>query len=243
MAPPSVRPSRPRNARRDLPRPLVTANFALTWDGRITTRLGTPADFSSPRDKKRLLEIRACADAVMVSAKTAASDRMTMGMPDAALREERVARKQAPYQLRVLLSNSGAIDPALRLFGKDFSPIVIFTTTRMPESRRTALAGRADLWMHEAPSVNLPAMMAALRREYGVKRLVCEGGGQVFHALLEARLVDELHVTLCPRIFGGIHAPTLTGLAGDFLPKSVPLSLRKMNVVDGECFLLYRIER
>jgi riboflavin-specific deaminase-like protein len=233
----------PQPAPKRLPRPFVTANFALTWDCRISTRLGTPADFSSPRDKKRLLEIRAGADAVLASAKTVASDRMTMGMPDAALREERVGRKQTPYPLRVLLSNSGAIDPALPVFGKDFSPIVIFTTTRMPESRRGALAARADLWMHDEPSVNLPAMMAALRREYGVKRLVCEGGGQIFRALLEAGLVDELHVTLCPRIFGGIQAPTLTGRAGDFLPKSVPLSLRKMDVVDGECFLQYRIER
>ena len=238
---PSTR--RTPGAPKRLPRPFVTANFAATWDCRITTRLGTPANFSSPRDKKRLLEIRAGGDAVLVSAKTAAADRMTMGMPDAALRAERAKRKQAPYPLRVLLSNSGAIDPALPVFGKDFSPIVIFTTTRTPESTRAALAARADLWMHDAPSVNLPAMMAALRREYGVRRLVCEGGGQVFRALLEAGLVDELHVTLCPLIFGGIQAPSLTGSAGAFLPKSVPLSLQKMDVVDGECFLRYRIER
>jgi len=232
-----------RNTRMNLPKPFVTANFALTWDGRISTRNGTPANFSSPRDKQRLLEIRSGADAVLVSAKTAAADRMTMGMPDAALREKRVKRKQAPYPLRVLLSNSGAIDPALPVFAKDFSPIVIFTTVRMPESQRGALAARADLWMHDGPSVNLPAMMATLRGEYGIKRLVCEGGGQIFRALLEAGLVDELHVTLCPRIFGGIQAPTLTGRAGDFLPKSAPLSLRKMDIVNGECFLQYRIKR
>jgi riboflavin-specific deaminase-like protein len=233
----------PRHPRGASKRPFVTANFALTWDCRITTRLGTPSDFSSPRDKKRLLEIRARADAVLASAKTVSSDRMIMGMPDAALREERVARKQAPYPLRVLLSNSGAINPAMPLFGRDISPIVIFTTTRMPESRRSALAERADLWMYDEPSVNLPAMMATLRLEYGVKRLVCEGGGQIFRALLKAGLVDELHVTLCPFVFGGIQAPTLTGLAGDFLAKSVPLFLRSMDVVDGECFLQYRIKR
>jgi len=233
----------PQSATKSLPRPFVTANFALTWDCRISTRLGTVSDFSSPRDKKRLLEIRAGADAILASAKTVTAERMTMGMPDPALRAQRLARKQAPYPLRVLLSNSGAIDPALPLFDKSFSPIVIFTTTRLPESRRSALAARADLWMHDEPSVNLHSMMAALRLEYGVKRLVYEGGGQVFRALLEAGLVDKLCVTLCPRIFGGIQAPTLTGKAGDFLPKSIPLSLRKMNVVDGECFLEYRIQR
>ena len=51
-------------------------------------------------------------------------------------------------------------------------------------------------------------------------RIVCEGGAQVFRALLTANLIDELHLTFTPRIFGGQKAPTLTGLAGEFLPAS-----------------------
>ncbi len=223
--------------------PFVTANFALTWDARISTRNGTPADFSSPRDKRRLVEIRAPCDAVLVSAKTVAADNMSIGLPDPALRAARVARGQAPYPLRVLLTNSGRIDPTLRLFEKDFSPIVIFSTTRMPAKERAALAPRADLWLHESTTVNLAAMMATLRREYRVRRLVCEGGAQVFRSLLEAGLIDELHVTLCPRIFGGAAAPTLTGVADAFLPHSVPLALREMKVIEGECFLRYAVVR
>ena len=226
-----------------LARPFVTANFALTWDGRISTRRGTPADFSSKNDKRRLVEIRAQCDAVLVSAKTLAADNMSMGLPDATLRAVRTARGQRAYPLRVLLTNSGRIDPTLRLFTKTFSPIVIFSTTRMPARTRAALAARADIWLHESPSVNLPAMLATLRADYGVKRLVCEGGAQIFRALLTAGLVDELHTTLCPRIFGGERAPTLTGLPGAFLPASIPLTLKKMEVIGGECFLRYRVLR
>ena len=222
-------------------RPFVTANFALTWDGRISTRRSTPADFSSKSDKRRLVEIRARCDAVLVSAKTVAADNMSMGLPDAALRAARSARGQREYPLRVLLTNSGRIDPALRLFTKTFSPIVIFSTTRMPARTRTALAAQADLWLHESASVNLPAMLAILRADYGVRRLVCEGGAQIFRALLAAGLVDELHVTLCPRLFGGEKAPTLTGLPGAFLPASIPLALKKTEVIGGECFLRYRV--
>jgi len=222
-------------------RPFVTANFALTWDGRISTRRGTPADFSSKRDKRRLVEIRAECDAVLVSAKTIAADNMTMGLPDAALRATRIARGQREYPLRVLLTNSGRIDPALRLFTKTFSSIVIFSTTRMPVRTRSALAGKADIWLHESASVNLAAMLATLRADYAVRRLVCEGGAQIFRALLTAGLVDEIHVTLCPRIFGGEKAPTLTGIAGEFLPASVALQLKKMSVIEGECFLRYRV--
>ena len=222
-------------------RPFVTANFALTWDGRISTRRGTPADFSSKRDKRRLVEIRAQCDAVLVSAKTVAADNMTMGLPDAALRTARTARGQREYPLRVLLTNSGRIDPAARIFTKTFSPIVIFSTTRMPARIRAALAAQADVWLHESASVNLAALLATLRADYGVRRLVCEGGAQIFRALLAAGLVDELHVTLCPRIFGGEKAPTLTGVPGACLPASVPLTLWKMEVIDGECFLRYRV--
>jgi riboflavin biosynthesis pyrimidine reductase len=86
-------------------------------------------------------------------------------------------------------------------------------------------------------------MLATLRGEYGVKRLVCEGGAQVLRSLLAADLVDELHTTLCPRVFGGVKAPTLTGLAGAFLPRSISLRLTEREVVDGECFLRYRVLR
>lgn len=224
-------------------RPFVTANFALTWDARISTRRSTPSDFSSKRDKRRLVEIRAGCDAVLASAKTIAADNMTMGLPDAALRASRVRRRQNAYPLRVLLTNSGRIDPALRIFEKDFSPIVIFSTTRMPARVRAALAAHADLWLHETPAVNLHAMLTTLRTDYAVKRLVCEGGAQIFRSLLSAGLIDEIHVTFCPRIFGGKDAPTLTGIAGEYLSGSVELKLREMKVEESECFLRYRVVR
>lgn len=226
---------------RRLPRPFVTANFALTWDARISTRQGTSSDFSSPRDKRRLVEIRAGCDAVLASAKTVANDNMTMGLPGAALRAARVRRGQSEYPVRVLLTNSGRIDPALRLFEKSFSPIVIFSTTRMPARIRGALANRADVWLHDSAAVNLAAMLATLRADYGVKRLVCEGGAQIFRALLTAGLIDEVHLTLAPRVFGGRDAPTLTGIAGDFLLRSTHLRLRSVEAIDGECFLRYRV--
>ncbi|HEX8310663.1 MAG TPA: dihydrofolate reductase family protein [Chthoniobacteraceae bacterium] len=228
--------------RRKPPRPFVTANFALTWDGRVTTRNYTPSDFSSRQDKRRLVEIRATTDAVLAGAGTIAADNMTMGIP-ADLSEARVAEGRAPYPLRVLMTNSGQVAPELKVFHKPLSPIHIFTTTRMPAETQEALRGKATLHLAASEQVDLAAMMTVLRREHDVRRLVCEGGPQVFRALLAADLIDELHVTFCPRIFGGEKTPTLTGIAGEFLPSSLSLALRQMEVVDGECFLRYRIQR
>ena len=222
-------------------RPFVSVNFVITWDGRVSTRKFTPSDFTSKRDKRRLSEIRAGTDAVLVGASTLAADRMTMGLADPALRAARRAKRKPEYPLRIIVSNSGRISPALRVFEKDFSPIVIFSTTRMGPRTRPALARVADVWLHEGPAVNLRAMLATLRADYRVKRVVCEGGPRLFRALLAGQLVDEIHLTLSPRIFAGLGAPTLTGLAADFLPRSTHCTLRQMEVIEGECFLRYRV--
>ncbi len=222
-------------------RPFVTANFAITADGRISTRRQTPADFSSPRDKHRLLEIRARCDAVLVGIGTASTDNMSLGLPDPELRHARQAAGRAEYPLRVLLTNTGRIPTGLRLFTKSFSPIHIFSTLRMPRRTRDRLASKATLHLHEAGGVDLARMLATLRQNCGVRRLVCEGGARVLRSLLEADLLDELHVTVCPRIFGGSKAPTLTGFADSYLPRSTSLELCTCEIVDAECFLRYRV--
>jgi 2,5-diamino-6-(ribosylamino)-4(3H)-pyrimidinone 5'-phosphate reductase len=224
-------------------RPFITVNFALTWDGKITTRNLTSADFSSRRDKRRLLEIRATGDAVLVGKTTVERENIPLGLPHEDLRAERVARGQAPYPMRVIVTNSGRIDPSLKLFQRDFSPIVIYSTTRMPEPLQAELGARATLHLTDGDAVDLKAMLRHLRSHYDVKRLVCEGGAELFRSLLAARFVDEINLTFCPRIFGGERAPTLTGVPGDFLPETVRCRLEKMEVAGEECFVRYRVRR
>lgn len=226
-------------------RPLVRANFAITADGKISTRNRTPSLFTSPRDKRKLLEIRAGVDAILVGRATVASDAMTMGLPDKSLRAQRVERGQAEYPLRVVVTNTGRLSPKLRLFSVKAGPIVIFTTGQMScatASRLQALG--AEIRRQRGRVVNLGKMLSDLREELHVKTLVCEGGAALLRSLLEADLVDYLHLTLCPTIFGGSLAPTLTGLPGPFLPRSVHLRMVSMDVSkEGECFLEYRVVR
>jgi riboflavin-specific deaminase-like protein len=222
-------------------RPEVAVNFAITWDGRISTKKRTPSDFSSPLDKRRFLELRATADAALAGVATIAADNMTMGMPADDLRQQRLARGLAEYPLRVLLTRSGRIDPTLAIFQHHFAPIHIFSTEQMPADTRRALQGKATLHLHPGDTVDLHEMMRVLRAELGIRRLMCEGGAQVFRSLLGANLVDEINVTLCPRIFGSAEAPTLTGPAGPYLGQSVHCRLESMDVQGGECFLRYRV--
>lgn len=214
----------------------------MTIDGKLTTRNYTGVDFTSRADKARLIEQRAWSDAVLIGHSTLEHDNVRLGIPSENLRAERVARGQPPYPLRVIVSNRGRINCGLNIFQTDFSPILIFSTMRMPQKTQKELRKKATLHLSDS-DVDLRSMVEKLRCDYGVKRLACEGGGELFRSLLELDLVDELKLTIAPFLFGGRKAPTLTGVNLDFLTQIVHCSLVDMKVVGEECFLTYHVER
>jgi len=223
-------------------RPFVAVTFAMTVDGKITTKNFTPVDFTSREDKMHLLRQRALGDAVLIGHSTLKYDNVRLGLPHPEMREARIARGQSPYPLRVIVSNEGRIDSSLKIFQADISPIVIFSTVRMPARYQKLLRQKATLHLSEARSVDLAWMLEQLRSEYRVRSVACEGGATLFRALLEHDLVYQLNLTIAPYLFGGTDAPTLTGLSKDFFPQSIHCSLTEMRTVGEECFLTYRIK-
>ena len=226
-------------------RPFVSAIFAMTVDGKITTRNFSPVDFTSREDKAHLFRQRALADAVLIGNTTLKRDNVRLGIP-AALREERIKRGQTPSPIRVIVSKEGRIDNRLKIFQPESAaaaPIHIFSTKRMPKKVQAALAGKATIHLSKAQDVDLAGMLRTLRHDYKVRTVACEGGAALFRSMLERGLVDELHLTIAPYLFGGANAPTLTGLSKEFLPASVHCKLVKINVVGDECFLTYRIRK
>jgi riboflavin-specific deaminase-like protein len=220
--------------------PELAVNFALTWDGRVATRDRGRADFSSPRDKGRMLELRAGADAVLVGRGTLEIEEMQMGISEP-LRAQRIAEGKTASPLRVIVSGSGKIDPGARIFQTGGSPILIFTTAAMPPETRAALVSKAEVDLKPGAHVDLRAMLAKLYQYRGVRRLLCEGGPTLLRALLEENLVDEINLTFCPRIFGGSEAPTLTGGPGAFLPAAIECRLEATEQLGDECFARYRV--
>jgi len=214
----------------------------MTVDGKVTTRNFSPVDFTSREDKLHLFRQRALADAVLVGHSTLKRDNVRLGLPQADLREARIERGQMPYPIRVIVSNQGKIDNRLNIFQSDISPIIIFSTRRMPPQYRQALRQKATLHLSKAEHVDLAAMLRILREKYKVRTVACEGGPTLFRALLERGLVDQLNLTIAPYMFGGANAPTLTGLSKEFLSASVHCGLIDMRVVGQECFLTYRIK-
>jgi riboflavin-specific deaminase-like protein len=212
----------------------------MTVDGKVTTRNFTPVDFTSREDKLHLFRQRALADAVVIGHTSLRRDNVRLGIPSE-LQKARIKRRQTQAPIRVIVSGKGNIDSQLKIFQSDISPIIIFSTRRMPRKYQLALSKKAALHLSDDNHLDLAAMLQTLRNEYSVRTLACEGGPTLFRSLLEHGLVDQLNLTVAPYMFGGANAPTLTGLSKDFLPAGVHCRLIGMRVVGEECFLTYRI--
>jgi len=222
-------------------RPFVVATFAMTADGKVTTRNFAPVDFTSREDKLHLFRQRALGHAVLIGHTSLKRDNVRLGLP-AELQTARIKRGHSRCPLRVIVSNKGRIDDRLKIFQSDISPIVIFSTNRMPRKQQEVLNKRATLHLTDAKQVDLAGMLETLRSKYKVRRVACEGGPTLFRSLLELGLIDQLNLTIAPYMFGGAKAPTLTGLSKEFLPTSVRCLLVDMRTIGDECFLTYRIK-
>jgi riboflavin-specific deaminase-like protein len=225
-------------------RPFVLINMAMTADGKIATANRAVSSFGSRRDQVHLLELRSTADAVMAGARTVDLNRITMGPGPAKYRRRRVNRGLAEYNLRVVVSRSGSVNPAAEVFRQTFSPVVILATARASKRRLEALRHTAtEVKIFGWNEVDFPAALAWLRQKWNVRRLLCEGGGELNDALFRAGVVDEVHLTVCPRVFGGRNAPTIADGAGAAsLPTAARLTLKAARREGDEMFLVYGVE-
>ncbi len=216
--------------------------MAMTADGKIATANRAISSFGSRRDRHHLLKLRATADAVMAGARTVDTNPINLGPGPARYRRRRRARGLAEYNLRIIVSGSGSLDPRAKIFQRRFSPILILTTRRAGKKRLARLRALADaVKICGREQINWPAALRWLRQKWKIKRLLCEGGGELNGALFAAGLVDELHLTLCPKIFGGRAAPTIADGAGvPRLAGAARLELKSWRRAGDELFLCYR---
>ncbi len=225
------------------PLPFVLVNMAMTADGKIATANRAVSSFGSTRDHDHLLELRATADAVMAGARTVDLNPINLGPGSAKFRRRRLQRGLAEYNLRIVVSGSGTINPQAEIFKHDFSPIIVLTTRRASQAQLRRLRTVADaVKVRGRREIDFPAALRWLRKEWRVKRLLCEGGGELNDALFRAGLVNELRLTVCPKIFGGRNAPTIAdGLGVSRLAHATTLKLISARRADDEMFLVYRV--
>ncbi len=223
-------------------RPYTFINVAVTADGKMDTFERKGSAISSKKDKERVDQLRASADAILVGGRTLLGELPKLTVKSEALREGRIQRGLSPNPIKV-----GVVTRADIPLDSDFikagpARVVIFTTSQTSIlSIENLRALGVEVFVDDAPRVDLNKMMLTLKK-IGVDHLMVEGGGTMNFELIRLGLVDEILAYVAPMIFGGTASPTLADGLG--VARDAALELKLMDVEkweDGGVFLRYKL--
>jgi riboflavin-specific deaminase-like protein len=212
-------------------RPFVAMNFVATVDGRASME-GVSGPIGSDADTEMLARLRTRFDAVMIGAGTMRAERYGRVIRDPAKREQRERLGLPPDPLMVIVSGRLDLPWDAPLFTDGGGRALIFTAS---EAEPPETATSVTVVRHEG-FVELGAALRHLRRECGVRALICEGGPGLHAELEGGNFVDDLFLTIAPKLVGG-DAPRI--IEGP-LPAIVELELAWLLEKEGELFARYR---
>jgi riboflavin-specific deaminase-like protein len=213
-------------------RPYLALNMVSTLDGKATIDWRTKG-LSTELDRQLFHHLRTQVDAVLIGAGTARAERYGRIAKTDELRQKRVAEGLAPEPLAVVASARLNLPVDLPLLQEPEQEVVIATGS---EAELSGTAARIEYFR---TGDDLPLLMSRLRDERGVRSILCEGGPTLNFHLLAAGLVDELFLTLNPKLSGG--AAALTIVAGRDLVEPTELELVSVSEGGGDLFTRWRV--
>jgi riboflavin-specific deaminase-like protein len=202
--------------------------MVATLDGRAALD-GSAVGIGSTADKRLMRELRAEADVVLHGAGTVRADPLSARVPPY-LVEQRLARGLTRQPLGAIVTRSGDL-PVRHPYYE--SPTVIYVTTSAPV--------KVDLPTVEVSRVSSVVDVLRDLGRRGARRVLCEGGPTLNSALFAAGLIDEVFLTIAPKLIGG--EDPLTIVKGPRFPRTILLELRSLVELEGELFLRYGVTR
>lgn len=221
-------------------RPHVLVNVAMSADGKIDSVARKGAAISSAADKRRVDELRASVDAVLVGGKTLLAENPKLTVRDPALRRARLEGGLPENPMKVGVVSVADLDVEGDFVRAGPAERLVFTTRRTPPEQISRLEEvGVQVFVSGEARVDLPEVLETLHR-LGVRRLLVEGGGTIIAEFFRLGLVDELTIYIAPRVFGGESAPTPADGPG-FLPEQAPgLALVSVEKFDKQGGVLLR---
>jgi riboflavin biosynthesis pyrimidine reductase len=216
-------------------RPFVCLNMISTADGRATIK-GRAGHIANRADYELFHATRARMDGIMVGAETIRVESYGRAINTAEARERR-EREGLPADIAtVLVTRSVSLPAEVGLLKAAENTVIVLTPSGDGE-----LPAEAAAKVHYLREPDMAEGLRRLRREFGIRSLVCEGGPNLNATLLPAGLIDELHLVFAPKLAGG--RDPLTILGGDELDPPIDLDLITVHESGGYLFCRYGVRR
>ena len=222
-------------------RPWIVAKWAMTLDGRTASRTGSSRWISGEESRLIVHRIRARMDGILVGAGTVRADdpSLTVRLPEG----ESFPR----VPLRIVLDSRADISMESRLMRTaDKTPTLIVIGSGVePEKIKMLQETGCEVLRVESETgdkeIRYRKQIETLLEHLGKRKttnLLVEGGSRIFGLLFDARLIDEVHVFIAPKMIGGAEAAPVIG--GKGLPDmGFPCLLEspRVSIVDQDIYV------
>lgn len=206
----------------------VFANLAISLDGKIADLKSPHKTLGTTFDKKMMERIRHQAEVVVVGAQTI----RVFAKPIKA------KNKSGRFLVNAVVSQSGDVDANLP-FWKDPQVIrFLFTCEKSYAKALESSQDRAFVIVAGKDTVEPRKVLEAFVKA-GFQNILVEGGGELMHSFIKARLLQELYLTLTPKVLGGRKNPSLVS-GDDTLSPWPQMKLLDLKKVKDELYLHYR---
>jgi riboflavin-specific deaminase-like protein len=219
-------------------RPRVLLNMVSTLDGRATIG-GRSGPIGGPADRELFHALRTVVDAVMVGSGTARAEHYRRLVREQSARVLRRERGLSEEPWACIVSGRLALSAEDVPLLKDPEARVAILTSSQASLPDGEAAQIEYIRARREGRLDLPSAMAQLRERLGVKTVLCEGGPHLNTQLLAAGLVDEIFLSLAPKLAGGdASGEALRILAG--MDLDPPIDLQLLGVLEHESHLFLR---
>ena len=218
-------------------RPWIVAKWAMTLDGKIAARTGDSRWISSPASRQLVHQLRGRMDAIVVGRGTAAADDPQL-----------TARPPGPRTaLRIVVDTRASLSLASQLVrtAREVPVLVAVGPEAASADCANLQAAGCEVLVCDGPTPQ--ARLEILFDELGRRRMtnvLVEGGGRLLGSLFDARLIDEVHVFIAPKLAGGAEAPgPIAGRGVDAISAALALEDIAVREIAGDIYLHGRIVR
>jgi 2,5-diamino-6-(ribosylamino)-4(3H)-pyrimidinone 5'-phosphate reductase len=213
----------------------VIINSAMTIDGKISSYSGDSC-ISSKKDLVRVHKLRSKVDAIVVGINTVIIDN-----PMLTIRLIKNRRIISPT--RIIIDSYGRIPLNSKILksATKIKTIIVVTKQASTDTIEKIKKLGAHVIIIGSKLVNLKRLFKMLY-DMGYKKILVEGGGELNWSCLHDGIVNELIITIAPKVLGGRNAITLVeGRGYSTISQGIKLKLTKIiqNKNNNEITLFY----